>query len=96
MVNPVFRGGTAWLAKDSNDAVRFAHHILLAAAADLSLLDTASSSPNFGKRLAGCSERKRPGQGKKRSASKRVCPELVDCIIIVKRQRDYWNLQSHP
>jgi len=40
MVNPVFRGGTASLAKDSNDAVRFAHHILLATEAHLLLLGT--------------------------------------------------------
>jgi hypothetical protein len=30
VVNPAFRGGTGSLAKNSNDAVRFAHHILLA------------------------------------------------------------------
>jgi hypothetical protein len=30
MVNPAFRRGTASLAKDPNDAVRLAHHILLA------------------------------------------------------------------
>jgi hypothetical protein len=64
VVNPAFRGGTvprtAGLAKHSNDAVRFAHHILLPQAADLLLIDTDKCIGHLEKKL-GRVPRRRPG-----------------------------------
>ncbi len=46
VVKPAFRGGTASLAKDAKDAVRFAHHILLAGESSLILKDQVHGLPH--------------------------------------------------